>query len=188
MSTPSFNLNYKYGADLREIPEDPASMQAYVDFLLRELKKLAPDLPRLSVKFLGEIGSYARMLGKTEAAHQALDKSLSLIDQHEMGLPLWAVHSLRYGEVMRAKNDELAAETAFRSVLEMSRRHPEIRELEDFALQHLGKLRFSQRKFQEAEELFRQALELRKRKAVPELIQSTELALRVLLMTRDRTR
>ncbi|HRO67372.1 MAG TPA: hypothetical protein PL182_07400 [Pseudobdellovibrionaceae bacterium] len=186
MTTPQYNLNYKYGADLREIPEDAASMQAYVDFLLTELKKLTAEQPRLSVKFLGEIGSYARMLGKTEAAHQALDKSLSLIDQHEMGLPLWGVHSLRYGEVMRAKKDDLAAETAFHSVLEMSRRHPEICELEDFALQHLGKLRFSQKKFKEAETFFREALELRKKKAVPELIQSTELALRVLLMTKDR--
>ncbi|MBX3039120.1 MAG: hypothetical protein KF789_00260 [Bdellovibrionaceae bacterium] len=186
MTSPQYNLNYKYGADLREIPEDPASMQAYVDLLLNELKKLTAEQPRLSVKFLGEVGSYARMLGKTEAAHHALEKSLTLIDQHDMGLPLWGVHSLRYGEVMRAKKDELAAETAFHSVLEMSLRHPEIRELEDFALQHLGKLRFSQKKFKEAEDLFRQALAIRKKKAIPELIQSTELALRVLLMTKDR--
>lgn len=186
MASAPYNLNYKYGADLREIPEDPVSMQAYLDLLLTELKKLTAEQPRLSVKFLGEIGSYARLLGKTEAAQQALDKSLSLIDQHDMGLRLWGVHSIRYGEVMRAKRDELAAETAFHSVLEMSRRHLEIRDLEDFALQHLGKLRFSQKKFKEAEIFFREALELRKKKAVPELIQSTELALRVLLMTKDR--
>lgn len=186
MTSPQFNINYKFGGDLREIPEDPASMQAYLDYLLTEIKKLKNDQPRLMVRLLGEVGSYARILGKIEAAHQALEKSLSLIDEHQMDLSTWAVHSLRYGEVLRCKKDELGAETAFRSVLEMSQRQQGLRDLTDFALQHLGKLRFDQKRWDEASEFFKQTLAIRKRKNIPELIRSTELALRVTEMTRDR--
>lgn len=180
-----FNLNYKFNADLREVPEDRASMQAYIDFVLKELKKLQPDQIRLSVKFLGEVGSYARILGKNEVALQCLSKSLDLINENDLGLRLWAVHSIRYGEVLRAQKDELGAETAFRSVLEMCRRHQDISDLSDFALQHLGKLKIDQRQYKEAQGLLEESLKIRKQKGVKELIDSSELALRVLAMRRD---
>lgn len=195
---PAFNLNYRFGADLREIPENPASMQAYVDFLIGEIRKLKIEKPahegeipanvRAVVKLLGEVGSYAKILKKPEAARNALDKSLSLIDQYQLGLGTWAVHTLRYGDVLRFQNDALGAETAFRSVLEMAERQPAIAELADFAWQHLGKMYFDGKQLKKAEDCFLKALEIRKKKGVKELTESTELALRVLAMKRDGAR
>lgn len=195
---PAFNLNYRFGADLREIPENPGSMLAYVDFLIGEIRKLKIEDParegeipgnvRAVVKLLGEVGSYAKILKKLEAARNALDKSLSLIDQYQLGLGTWAVHTLRYGDVLRFQNDALGAETAFRSVLEMAERRPELQELADFGWQHLGKLYFDGKEMKKAEECFLKALELRKKKGVKELTDSTELALRVLAMKRDGAR
>lgn len=184
-----FNLNYRIDASLREVPEDPASMQAYVDYLTRTIKslgKVEAGTVRTTVKLLGEIGSYAKILGKPDMALHALEKSLSLIDQHALGITTWAVHTLRYGDACRFKKDSLAAEAAFRSVIEMKSRAPELAELEDFAWQHLGKLKFDDGDVPAAEKCLAAALELRKKKGVKELLQSTELALRVVRLKAGR--
>lgn len=184
-----FNLNYRIDASLREVPEDPASMQGYVDYLTRTIRSLGhvdAGNVRSTVKLLGEIGSYAKMLGKPDMALHALEKSLSLIDQHGLGIMTWAVHTLRYGDACRFKKDPLAAEAAFRSVLEMKSRAPELTELEDFAWQHLGKLKFDEGDPAAAEKCLTNALELRKKKSQKELLQSTELALRVVRLKAGR--
>lgn len=189
--TGKFNLNYRFDAQLREVPEDRKSMRSYVDFLQIEVRRVkvpppspvrdveAPSDPaRAAVKFLGEIGSYAKILGDLKEAREALEKSLELIESHQLGRIAWAVHTLRYGDVLKFQQEDLAAETAFRSVLEMSLRHSELRELEDFAYQHLGKLAIERKDRKGAEEFLMKALALRKQKKLPELIASTELALR----------
>lgn len=166
--------------------EDPASMLAYVEFMISEVKLIRDPPPadqvRPLVKFLGEIGAYAKILKKPEMALRALERSLALIDEHDLGARTWAVHTLRYGDALRFQGDKLGAETAFRSVLEMGARSPDVAELRDFAWQHLGKLRFDHKENKDAEECFKKALEIRQRLGVKELIASTELALRVLKM------
>ncbi|MBX2989302.1 MAG: tetratricopeptide repeat protein [Bdellovibrionaceae bacterium] len=187
---PPFNLQYRFGTDLKPIPEDKASMQSYVDFLLKEIKKIPfpaapavsdaarpPENLRALVKFLGEVGSYSIILGKHEGAAKALEKSLELIENFQLGSAAWAVHTLRYGDVLRLKKDDLGAETAFRSVLEFQARDASLAELEDFAWQHLGRLRFDQGQLKEAEEFFTKALELRQKKNIPELVSTTQFAL-----------
>lgn len=191
-STPAYNLNYRFAADMRATPEDAASMQAYVDFLIAEVRKLKieesaapgriPANVRALVKLLGEIGSYSVILRKPEVGRNALEKSLALIEQYQLGLAVWAVHTIRYGDVLCFQKDFLGAETAFRSVLELAERSPELTELVDFAWQHLGKLHFDEKKPKDAEACFLKALEIRKKKGVKELIDSTEFALRVLRM------
>lgn len=186
MAKRPYNLGYKFGGDLRALPDDRASMQAYVDFLLAEVKLIAnpPPLDRIRalVKFLGEIGAYANILMKPQMAIKALEKSLVLIDEHGLGNPVWAAHTLRYGDALRFSGDRLGAETAFRSVLEMVKRSKDIAEYEDFAWQHLGKLHFEAKEWPEAEACFGRALDIRRRKGQKELIESTEVALRVLKM------
>lgn len=185
MKHPPFNLNYRFGADLREIPEDSSSMQAYVDLLIQKVREIPSPSPngdgaRSLVKLLGEIGAYAKILGKLDAAERALEKSLSLIDRYQLGIEIWAVHTLRYADVLRFRGQALEAETAFRSVLEMRQRDPSLADIEDFAWQHLGKLLFDQADWKGAEGAFQRALELRKSKNSPELLASTEFALRIL--------
>lgn len=186
---PKYNLNYRIGPDLREMAEDPKSMLSYVEFMIAEVKFIPAPPPsnrvRPLVKFLGEIGAYAKILRKPEVAVRALEHSLSLIDLHNLGARTWAIHTLRYGDALRFQGDRLGAETAFRSVLEMGTRSPEVAELRDFAFQHLGKLFFDFKEMKPAEECFTKALEIRKRLGVKELIDSTELALRVLKMKAD---
>lgn len=161
-------------------------MQAYVDFLAAQLKHLPTPVPvdqaRVAVKFLGEIGAYAKILRKPDVALHALTRSLDLIDQHRLGMRTWAVHTMRYGDALRFQGEKLAAETAFRSVLEMGARDKDAADLRDFAWQHLGKLHFDYKETAEAETCFLKALEIRKRLGIKELIESTELALRVMKM------
>lgn len=194
MSKPAYNLDYSFGPDLREVPADPASMQAYVDALIAKIREIrvgkprieGPGLPlqpgdnaRVLVKLLGEIGTYSKILRKLEAAERALEKSLALIDEHQLGLEVWAVHTLRFADVRRFQGQSLDAETAYRSVLTLRERHPILGELEDFAWQHLGKLHFDLGEWDKAEAAFNKALEIRRRKNLTELITSTELALTV---------
>src|SRR3954463_9195977 len=103
MAAEKINLNYKFDAKLREIPEDPESMQAYLNFLQSRVKLVRPtDIGtcRALVKILGEIGAYGKILGKTDMALGALKKSLQLIDERNMGLVIWAVHTLRFGDTL----------------------------------------------------------------------------------------
>lgn len=183
-----FNLNYKFGADLREIPENAKSMQSYLDFLQQALQRISEppqeDQIRVSVKLLGEVGSYGKILRKLDLAQQALEKSLALIDKHQLPIEIWAVHTIRYGDVKRFQAEYLDAQASFHAVIEMVQRKPSIAHLEDFAWQHLGKLFFDQKKRQDAEACFQKALALRKKKNIKELIDSTELALRVLAKTK----
>lgn len=192
MSSEQFNLNYKFGADLREVPEDPASMLAYAELMMSEAKKIIKTGTKTNlralVKFLGEAGGYYRILGKTEAAKHALEQSLALIDEHKLGINYWSVHTLRYGEVLRMKQDFLGAETAFKAVSEIADRYAEVAELKDFALQHLGKLYFDQKEFKKAREYFDQAMIIRKKKGSKELINSTEFALRALTLREKQSR
>lgn len=160
-------------------------MQAYVDFLLFTVKrsKVEPnDQYRALVKMLGEVGAYAKILKKPEQAVHALEESLKIIDEKNLGMAVWAVHSLRYGDALRFKKDFIGAETAFRSVLELSQRKPEIQHMEDFAWQHLGKLKFDEGELAFAKEYFMKALEIRQKKGIKELIDSTQQALHVIKM------
>lgn len=201
MPAPKFNLNYRIAHDLREVPEDRASMRAYVDFVALEAKRVkvgapapvrpaeeAPPPARAAVKLLGEVGSYARILGDLKLARASLERSLELIDEHQLGVLAWAVHTLRFAEVLRDEKDWLGAETACSSVLELSHRDATLRELEDFAWQALGKLRFAQSDFAGAESAFEEALRRRKTKNTPELVASTELALRIARDPRSRAK
>lgn len=185
MAKAPYNLNYRFGTSLRAIAEDPESMQAYVDFMWREIKNDPPPPPRAMVKFLGDVGAYSIVLKKTEAAIQALQRSLALIDEHSLPISTWAVHTIRYGDALCLKKDFLAAETAFRSVLEMASRNPSLRDLEDFCWQHWGKLKFDEGDLPAAKELLEKALVRRQTKGVPELIASTEYALRILEMKKQ---
>jgi tetratricopeptide (TPR) repeat protein len=186
MSDTKYNLNYRFGADLREVPEDAESMLRYAEFMISESKKLQKEKPlqnpRALVKFLGEAGSYYRILGKNEAAHHALEECLSLIDTHQLGISYWAVNAIRLGEVFRAQKDILAAETAFKAVLEMADRSQDVLAFKDFSLQHLGKLYYDQKNFTQARTCFQEALQIREKKGDPALIESTQFALRVLTM------
>lgn len=180
----NFNLNYRFAADLREIPEDKDSMLAYAEFMMSEAKKLqkagVQQNLRALVKFLGEAGTYYRLLEKTEAAANALEQSLALIEQYKLGINYWAVHTIRYGEVLQQKQDYLGAETAFKAVYEIAERHPDLEELKDFCLQHLGKLYFAQKDYKKARPFFTQALQIRQNKGDKQLIGSTEFAIRAL--------
>lgn len=186
MTRQAYNLDYRIGADLRAVPADGASMQAYVEFLRDQLKNVPRPVPadrvRAVVKLLGEIGAYAVILKKETMAAAALEQSLALIDEHGLGSRAWAIHTLRYGDALRYQKNELGAETAYRSVIELSGRDPEVKDLDHFAWQDLGKLKFEQKNWAEAELCFENALRLRKIIGIKELVEATELVLRVLKM------
>lgn len=181
----SFNLNYNFGSDLRENPEDSSSMLAYIEYLMKEAKDIAPTIDnkgtnaRAMVKFLGEAGVYYRILGKTDAAEKALKGALDLIEVHSLGQLSWGVQTIRLGDVYRYKNDALSAETAYRSVLELCRRSNDLTHLTDFCHQHLGKLYFEQKKFKQALAEFKSALKIRELKKDNSLLESTKKAIAV---------
>lgn len=184
MDGQGFELGYQFGANLREAPTHRASMQAYLDALIKELKN-HPSPPtaesvRLLVRDLGNVGTYARILGKYEAAERALDSSLELIEKFQLSPRTWALHTLRMGNVYRDKGDALAAEAHFRSILELGSREAEIKELEDFVWQEMGKLYFDQQNWDQAEIHFLKAYYRRKEKGDEGLMSASRQALKTL--------
>ena len=110
-------------------------------------------------------GQAARLLGRNESAISHLSRALDLEPSPQA--------RIRLGEAYRCADryDEAFAELA--TALSEARDTPH----EDFALQHLGKALLDSGRAREAVEALAAALELRRAKGDPDLIESTERAL-----------
>jgi tetratricopeptide (TPR) repeat protein len=112
-------------------------------------------------------GQAARLLGRNESAIAHLSSALELHPTPQA--------RIRLGEAYRCADRPDDAIAELTAALADARKTP----YEDFALQHLGKALLDAGRAQEAVEAVTAALELRRAKGDPALIDSTERALRL---------
>ncbi|WP_349408509.1 tetratricopeptide repeat protein [Pseudalkalibacillus sp. SCS-8] len=165
---------------LREKPKDPEVIKAFVSKLEVALKHVEEDE---DVYFLqGTLGNLYRILGQPEKAIAHLTRSLEVaIEKKDEKKEV--VSYIRLGEALKYDNQHEMALHYFNRAFTYCEKS-DLKVFKDFALQHKGKCLLEQGKLDEALSCFHEALEIRKAKNEPSLIDSTEQAIQLVAQIR----
>lgn len=169
----NLNLNFYFGDDLHDYPESPEDLKAFVEREHQEVKQLTgaerfKRLSRLAINY--------RQLRNFEKAHELFKEASDYFEKSDLQMEM--VNYLRWADVFRF-------EKRFDEAFEILKKVEEIlssssfSDYQDFYFQHLGKLYFDKGEYEMALKCFEDALKLRTQKKNPELISSTELALKI---------
>lgn len=170
-------MNYNYGELLREVPEDAESMRQGVEFLEDRIAESIGKKEKL--KLYSQLGFYQRLIGSYEESLQSFDEATHLVNElnenNNLDAQKDAIEIRRSVTLLWMKKISQA-----QSILtSLQKKHEGMRDSKylDFIYQHLGKLKFEQRQYQSALDLFLQAMEIRIGKGNIEFINSTEQAI-----------
>jgi tetratricopeptide (TPR) repeat protein len=157
---------------LREVAADPAAAERAAAAAESELAEARAEGDLAAARrLLDYLGSVRRLLGQHEEAVRAHQEALELAraagDRRTVTATL-----IRLGEACRCADDGAEAEAVLREALVLA--PPE---LQDFALQHMGKTLLDQGRADEAVHCLEEALSLRRAAGEPALVASTERAL-----------
>jgi tetratricopeptide (TPR) repeat protein len=162
---------------LRDVPRDAGAVAGAVEQARAALgdARHAGDVAAQQY-LLGYLGNACRLLGRTDDAIAYLTEGLRLA-RAAGDVRRSVVATIRLGEAYRCRDEYSTAMALFRDAQERTRATAELAELEDFALQHLGKCLLDQDDCAGALPVLERALALRQAKGNPQLVTSTERAL-----------
>ncbi|QSB13176.1 sulfotransferase [Natronosporangium hydrolyticum] len=142
------------------------------DGLAQEVARLLASEPTVST--LRQAGIGLVVLGEFDRAEQVLTDALTRAEAAEAAGEPWPRIAVRInlGDAYRYRGALAPAEAQYQDAVRLARAHRPDRV--DFALQHLGKCRLDQRRFNAAAQCLREALALRQQRGDPELVASSE--------------
>jgi tetratricopeptide (TPR) repeat protein len=168
VALPDLSARCGWDERLRQVPDDPGSVERAIASARAELAATADSRERCRLH--GYPGNAARLLGRDEEAVAELGESLALAE--ELGDEQAAATArTRLGEAHRCFDRLDEAEACLRVALDGPA------DVQDFALQHLGKTLLDAGRTAEAGQALEAALERRRAKGDPALVASTEQAL-----------
>ena len=169
-----FDVSYRIGDDLRDVPNDADQGCNALSWLNSQLEKTADC--RQQAQLLGLMGSYARLLGDLPTAQRhialAIDKAQSVGD-----IQLKTANRIRLAHVYHWQENYAESEALFDAVIERCQSIPELKMYLDFAYQHAGKCKFDRKQYEAALSYFEAALLLRMSKLDQSLVSSTQYAI-----------
>lgn len=173
-----FNMNFSYGDDLREVPEDSGQMKKGLDWLQDKLVELGPEDAVKAGALLTQIAGYARIMGDFKLSEKCFLDAIKIFEEEKKNEHVF-VNKLRMGVLYQhMKNYTKSTEIYTKSIKFIrSSSSPQVKKFLDFAIHHYGKLKYEQKMFSEALDLFMEAYELRMVKGDLELMSSTEFAI-----------
>ena len=166
------NLETCYGDDLHDYPENPEHIQKFIESEIQNIEKLEGDE---KFKRISQLAVYYRLLRNFDKAHELFKLASSYFENNSSKMEM--VNFLRWSDVFRFEKRFHEAFDLLNKVGNIISTHL-FADYEDFYFQHLGKLHFDMADYIKALECFEKALSLRLCKGNPELIQSTEFALK----------
>ena len=172
-----FDVSYHFDDNLHDVPNSPAQMRQAISFLQSKLDSNREDLPQ-QISLLGLIGGYARMLHDFSTAATALNSALNLCHRLK-DERLKIANLIRLAHLYQWQKQYDRSEALLDKVLIECKNNPLLELYCNFAYQHLGKCKFDQAKYKQAQHCFGKALKLRQIKGDRSLIDSTQLALNV---------
>ncbi len=159
------------------IPDNPSAMSAFVEKELAEIGELQKTDGKQFCQRMSAVANYLKILRRLPEAQNILEQIDEVIKSSNLGLKTHIVNQLRWADVKRYNYEFSAAKNMFEESLIAIDSNPELSEYKDFALQHLGKLYFDTKDYQNALNFFNDALKLRQLKKNQELIESTQFAI-----------
>ncbi|MBV9786744.1 MAG: hypothetical protein JOZ51_01110 [Chloroflexi bacterium] len=173
-----FDVSVSYDERGHDIANRPAEMRQAIQWLSEQLTRADLE-PRQRAQAYGMCGVWARVLHDFDAAHTFLQRALDLAQQLNDPRLLF-VNRIRLAHVYQWQRQFDRSNALFADLLATSRDQPGLAAQLDFLYQHAGKNALDQQQYDRAEQYFTQALHLRRLKADPALIESTEQALAAL--------
>jgi tetratricopeptide (TPR) repeat protein len=172
-----FDVSYHFNENLQDVPNNPDEVKHAIAFLLGQLSKEEIE-SRQRIQLLGLVGVYARMLKDFATAQQALTSAIELSEL--LGdKRLKTANLIRLAHVHQWWQEYALSEALFEEVIMACQQDRDLASYLDFAYQHMGKCKFDQQQYKEAQNYFEQALVLRNNKGDQSLIDSTQFAIKV---------
>jgi len=169
----TLNLKTYFGDDLHDYPENPNDLRDFIEIERQEIRNLSGAEKH---KRISQLGVRCRQLGNYDEAHELFKTASAYFENTN---PQYAmVNALRWGDVFRFEKRFDEALDTLKKAEKILLTH-KFMEYQDFYLQHLGKLFFDKSDYKMALACFEKALALRIKKDNPDLISSTEFALKV---------
>lgn len=167
------NLKTYFGEDLHDYLENPDDMKKFIEIESQKISELSGEE---KFKKVSKLAVHFRQLRNYDKAHELFRMASGYFEKINPQMEM--VNYLRWADVFRFENKFQEANDLLKKVGTMISTYSFF-EYEDFYLQHLGKLYFDKTEYKNAYECFEKALVLRTKKANPELISSTEFALKI---------
>jgi tetratricopeptide (TPR) repeat protein len=167
-----FDVSYRYDAAYRPVPNDAAGM-ARAAAVYVERARDPKRSPAEAARDLGRAGMYQAMIGDLGSAEETLREALrrsEALGDARLGVAL----RLRLGQVYQWQGRYVEADTLFSDEIAACRGDVDLAAAYlDFALQHAGKSRLDQGRFDDAVGFFEEALEIRLARGDATLVSST---------------
>ncbi len=169
----TLNLKTYFGDDLHDYPENPEDLKKFIEFEKLEILNLVGDE---KYKRISRLAVHYRQLRNYDEAHELFKMASGYFENTNPQMEM--VNYLRWGDVFRFEKRFDEAWDILKKAEQILLTH-QFMDYQDFYFQHLGKLFFDKGEYEKALECFENALSLRIKKANPELISSTEFALKI---------
>ena len=178
----NFNIQTRIEKNLRDVALNPSEMaQACFEiqnYLKSPLSEIESPLGRAS--WLAQVGTLQRILLKLEDAEKSHKECLRLLLANQATSDKVLAAQIRLAHVYQwQRRFDLSNEVFSKTLLALKPSANKL--LLSFGLQHQGKNLFDQSLFKEALECFYEALEIRKDLKKTDLMESTELSIKVTL-------
>lgn len=170
-------MDFYFGDDLKEIPFSKNEMINRIQYLKEQEKKLSDNEEELG-KLYGLIGVYLRIIGDFEESKKYLQLAIMANERSDNGTNLF-VNKLRLANTYQWERNFQKSNEMFEELVEIAEKYVEYKGYLDFVYQHNGKNLFDQEEYELALTNFKKALAIRIQKGNNELIQSTELAIKI---------
>lgn len=171
-----YNLKFKIGENLREVPENPGGYKKGIKYL-KELAENA-DNDEHKGKCLSTLGVLRRISGDPEASLVDFQNAAHLFE-HCANQKLSLINQLRTGVSLKFLQRYDQAEEVFSKLESYLDQNPKHQGLLHFIHHHRGKNEFEQGNYENALKAFRLALDLRLANRNKDLISSTRKAIAV---------
>lgn len=173
-----FNMEFSFGDDLREVPEDSEQMRKGLEWLQDKLVELGPEDSSKAALLLTQIAGYARIMGDYTLSEKCFLDSIRVFEEAGKTELVFA-NKLRMAVLYQHQKNYTKSSEIYTKSIHFIRnsKNSKVKNYLDFALQHYGKQKFEQKMFKEALDLFMEAYELRLAKGDLDLMSSTEIAI-----------
>ncbi len=173
-----FNMNFTYGDDLKEVPEDAVAMKKGADWLQEKIDELDESDKVQQTILLSQLSGFARILGDLDLAETSIVQAIEILKEFKREDQIFAMN-LRLAIVYQYRANFAKADQIYTSSLKEieTSGDKKLKKYHDFVLQHYGKLKFDQGFYKEALDYFMRAYEERIVKGDLELLSSTEFAI-----------
>jgi len=170
-------MNYFFGDDLKETPEDKAEFRKGIEFW--KAKLISEDKVYEKSKLLSTIGVHLRIAGQLNESLTYLNKAEAILGT----LPLsrtFVVNGIRIAQTLQALKRFNKSTLYFRDIEKLIEVNTQFSNLLHFVYQHQGKNYFDQQKYRLAKTYIERALAIRQQMNDADLIASSAFALNII--------